>query len=98
MQSLPEFYFKFSNFRNFTDFREEAFNDPDFNAFEQGPAVKECNEKKTIVLKNVPEQLKQHTIEGMLSKFGKITRVFIPPSQEFRGSLMHVFIDFSTFL
>ena len=81
--------------RLLSNYCEEAFNDPEFNAFEEGLAVKTRSEQLTILLKNVPDQLKKHAVQGIMEKFGQVTRVHIVRSENNRGNL--VFVDFTAF-
>lgn len=82
-------------FRLLSNYCDEDFNNPNFNAFEEGPAVKNCSEQLSLLLKNVPDQLKEHAVQGMMEKFGHVTRVHVVKSEDNRRNL--VFVDFTAF-
>lgn len=78
----------------------EHFNNPEFNAFEAGPVVNECQDNCRVLLRNVPRKLKHHAIDSMLGQFGTIVDINIPKNQDNfnnREGFMSVFVEFSTF-
>lgn len=78
----------------------EDFQDPNFNAFNEGPAPIECQENKRIVLKNVPDGLKKHGIEALMRRFGNCD-VHVPAQQEgykhYKEGFKIAFVEFSKF-
>lgn len=83
----------------------KAYEDPNFNVFDQGPVAFESSlpQNRRLVLKNVPVKLKHKAIEGMMGQFGAAVDVYIPSFsqqesfKEYKVGYNFVFVEFKTF-
>lgn len=75
-------------------------NNPEFNAFEEGPVANECKDNCRILLRNVSSKLKRHAIDALLSQFGKVVDINLPKNQDSfnnKEGFVSWFAEFSKF-
>lgn len=84
------------------NFMAKAYNDTEFNIFENGIAPTECGkvENRRILLRNVPKKWTVEAIRRLLEKFGTVKDINIPKNQDSFNNepgLCCVFAEFENF-
>lgn len=75
----------------------DHYQNPEYNEFEEGIPVAECDQNCQILLKNMPNGLTKTAIrENILRHYGEVTKMNIPESLVHNGGLW-VFATFKKF-
>lgn len=75
----------------------EHYQNPEYNEFEEGIPVVECNQNRRILLKNLPDALTRNAIKhNILGQYGEVVRMDIPESLANNGC-QWVFATFKIF-
>lgn len=88
--------------RSIMNLMTEAYNDTDFNVFDEGITPTECVKEKNrrILLRNIPSKMKPEACRRVLEQFGTVVDINVPKNQECfnnKDGFSCVFAEFKLF-